>query len=252
MTDANIATRAAGEKPYLERTLSDIAVQIPGATAIFRKYKLDFCCGGGATLGRAAMQKGFAPDDIVGELCMIDGRRQSDVPAETTALIDHILNRYHEVHRRELPELIRLAKRVEAVHRDHPKVPTGLAAALEDMLRELEAHMQNEELVLFPMMRDGGNPMIGQPIDRMRIEHDEHGERLRALELLSDYGKSPEGACPTWRALYAGTRKLTDDLMEHIHLENNILFPRFVAPHAESAKEQSGGSGNNRHLSLQR
>jgi regulator of cell morphogenesis and NO signaling len=74
--------------------------------------------------------------------------------------------------------------------------------------------------------------MIGMPIVRMRIEHEEHGERVRRLEALTDYGSYPDGACPTWRALYVGTCKLVDDLMEHIHLENNILFPRFAGPDA--------------------
>jgi regulator of cell morphogenesis and NO signaling len=231
MATVNAEAPRAG-KPYADRTLSDIAVQIPGATAIFRKYKLDFCCGGSVPLAQAAARKDLSTDEIVDELRRIDGHFSSEAPAQTAALIDHIIRRYHDVHRRELPELIRLARRVEAVHRDHPKVPAGLADGLQEILRELDEHMQKEELVLFPMMRDGGNPMIGMPIARMRVEHDEHGERLRRLEALTDYGQCPEGACPTWRALYAGTRKLVDDLMEHIHLENNVLFPRFMGREA--------------------
>jgi regulator of cell morphogenesis and NO signaling len=223
----NIQT-AVRQQPLTERTLGEIASRLPGSTAVFRRLKLDFCCGGNVTLAEAAMRKGVAADAVADELLALDPSSYPAAPNEAVALIDHILARYHDVHRRELPELIRLARRVEAVHRDHPDVPAGLADALEEMSRELEAHMQKEEQILFPLMRVGGDLMIAHPIARMRVEHDEHGERLRTIERLSRNGVVPEGACPTWRALYAGVRKLVDDLMEHIHLENNVLFPRFV------------------------
>jgi regulator of cell morphogenesis and NO signaling len=147
---------------------------------------------------------------------------------DTLELIDLIETRYHAAHRRELPELVRLARRVEAVHSAHPKVPRGLAALLGTMAQELEAHMQKEEQVLFPLMRRGGNKAIGAPIAAMLAEHDDHGEHLGQLERLTDDFTIPEGACTTWRVLYLGARKLADELMEHIHTENNVLFPRFV------------------------
>jgi regulator of cell morphogenesis and NO signaling len=219
--------------PLAGRTLGEIAVALPGATAVFRRHHLDFCCGGGVSLAAAAARKGIAAEAIEAELQALDPDAGADAPAEPAALIDHILARYHEVHRRELPELVRLARRVEAVHRGHAEVPAGLADALEAMRLELEDHMQKEELVLFPMMKAGGSPMIGMPVSRMRLEHDEHGARLRAIEELSRGGVPPDDACPTWKALYAGLRKLGDDLMQHIHLENNRLFPRFApAPRA--------------------
>ena len=88
--------------------------------------------------------------------------------------------------------------------------------------------MQKEEQILFPLMRRGGHPMIAQPIAVMLSEHDSHGEQLRRLEALTTDFTPPAGACTTWRALYLGAGKLADDLMEHIHLENNVLFPRFL------------------------
>ena len=146
-----------------------------------------------------------------------------------SALIDHILARYHEVHRQQLPELIRMARRVEAVHRDHPQVPVGLADHLEAMHEELLSHMLKEEQVLFPMLKNGGNPFVGQPIGMMRAEHVDHGEALDKLNALTNDATPPQGACNTWRALYAGIAQLGDDLINHIHLENNVLFPRFEA-----------------------
>lgn len=209
------------------RTLGDIAATLPGSTAVFRAHKLDFCCGGNVTLHDAAARRGLSAEAIAEQLCGLQPTRHEAPPRSASALIDHIVERYHDVHRRELPELIRLASRVEAVHRSHPEVPAGLADALRDLQRELELHMQKEEQVLFPMIRQG-MPMVVQPIAVMRAEHDEHGERLRHVEALAHQCVLPAEACNTWRALYAGVRKLIDDLMEHIHLENNVLFPACV------------------------
>jgi regulator of cell morphogenesis and NO signaling len=213
---------------YQDRTLADIATSLPGATAVFRAHKLDFCCGGSISLKEAAGKRGLELERLEDELQALGPVASAGVPGDTVALIEHILTRYHAVHRAELPELIRLARRVEAVHRTHPDVPAGLADLLEDTLQELDSHMQKEELMLFPMMRQGGHPMIVHPIAVMRGEHEEHGDRLRLIEGLTNGGVTPADACPTWRALYAGTRKLVDDVMEHIHLENNLLFPHWA------------------------
>lgn len=213
--------------PMAQRKLGEIAVNLPGATAVFRRHKLDFCCGGSISLSAAAARKGIALERLLDELGGLDGGAAAEAPDSPAELIDHILSRYHEVHRRELPELIRLARRVEAVHRSHEQAPAGLADSLEETQRELEQHMEKEEAILFPLMRQGGTPMIVHPVTRMRMEHDDHGERLRAIEELSHGGVLPQGACPTWAALYSGLRKFTDDLTQHIHLENNLLFPRF-------------------------
>ena len=117
-----------------EQQIGQIAVQLPGATAVFRRLKLDFCCGGQVSLAKAAADKGLDADAVLAELAAL--QRSDAVPeaASPSALIDHILARYHEVHRQQLPELIRMARRVEAVHRDHPQVPAGLADHLEQQL----------------------------------------------------------------------------------------------------------------------
>lgn len=214
--------------PFADRTLADIASGLPGATAVFRGHRLDFCCGGQATLADAAERRGVPVAEIAAQLAALQPAAGAEVPATPGELIRHIVQRYHETHRRELPELIRLAARVEAVHRGHPGVPAGLTEALKALWRELDLHMQKEERVLFPMIAAGA-PGVSQPVAVMRGEHDGHGERLREVEQLARGCEVPDGACPTWRALYAGVRKLVDDVMEHIHLENNRLFPRIAA-----------------------
>ncbi len=208
-------------------SLGSLAVQIPGATAVFRRLKLDFCCGGQQTLDAACAGKGLDAQTVLGEIRALqqhEATPQAPAPAE---LIDHILRRYHEVHRQQLPELIRMARRVEAVHRDHPQVPHGLADHLETMEQELLEHMGKEEQILFPLLRQGGHPMVVHPIGMMRHEHVGHGAQLERLAELTTQHQPPTGACNTWRALYAGTAQLAEDLVEHIHLENNLLFPVF-------------------------
>jgi regulator of cell morphogenesis and NO signaling len=113
------------------------------------------------------------------------------------------------------------------VHRAHPAVPAGLSELLGQIGAELAPHMEKEEQVLFPLMRRGGYKAIGSAISVMLAEHDDHGTLLRELETVTQDFTAPEDACNTWRALYLGSRKFADDLVEHIHTENNVLFPRF-------------------------
>lgn len=210
-----------------EQALGQIAVELPGATAVFRRLKLDFCCGGQVPLADACVAKGLSLDAVSAELAALDRPVNQTAPADPPALIGHILERYHAVHREQLPELIRMARRVEAVHRDHPEVPAGLADHLEEMQDELLDHMAKEEQVLFPMLQAGGSSMARYPIMAMRHEHTSHGEQLERLMALCHDAVPPTGACNTWRALFSGIAQLQNDLINHIHLENNLLFPLF-------------------------
>ena len=208
------------------RPVGEIAATLPGATAVFRNFKLDFCCGGDAILADAVRRRGLEIEAVEAALAALDPGDAVSAPEATGALIDHIVSRYHETHRRELPELIRLARKVEAVHAAHVEAPKGIADTLGAIYAELEKHMQTEEADLFPLMRkdDAGNSLS---VAQLRHDHDRHGELLRRLESLANGFVLSEGACRSWEALYAGSAKVVDDVMEHIHLENNVLFPRF-------------------------
>lgn len=228
---------------HAQQQIGQIAVQLPGATAVFRRLKLDFCCGGQVSLAQAAADKGLDAGAVVAELAQLQrGDALPQAGASAGALIDLIVARYHEVHRAQLPELVRMARRVEAVHRSHPAVPTGLADALEETHAELLDHMGKEEAVLFPMLRQGGNPFVGMPIGVMRAEHADHGAALERLNALTHDTAPPEDACTTWRALYAGIAQFCDDLISHIHLENNVLFPPFEAPAGAAHGLDAGAS----------
>ena len=213
----------------LDSTLGNIACSIPGATRVFHEFHLDFCCGGQKSLRQAALERGIDAGRVQERLLSLTDEEALDADwrkASPERLIEHILQRYHEVHRQQLPELIRLSARVEQVHGGRENCPTGLTELLIDMQQELESHMQKEEQILFPMIRRGGGSMAGGTISVMRFEHDQHGDALaRVVELTNDM-HPPTNACNTWRALYRGLDELRQDLMQHIHLENNLLFPR--------------------------
>lgn len=217
----------------IDQSLGQIARRISGATRVFDAHHFDFCCGGNRSLRSAAAAAGVDAAPIVQALRELEGRASADgerdwSEATATELVDHLLTRYHAVHREQLPELIRLARKVEQVHGDRADCPNGLADHLTVMAQELESHMRKEEVVLFPMIARGHGGMAGAPITVMRLEHDDHGVALRRLEELTDGITPPRAACTTWRALYAGLRTFREDLMQHIHTENNILFERFA------------------------
>lgn len=225
-----------------QRSLGELARDIPGATRVFHRYKLDFCCAGRDSLAAAAAAHGLDAEAIAAELAALPrggGEAEDWRGAGNAALIDYLLERFHEVHRQQLPELIRLARRVEYVHGAKPECPNGLADHLCAMQQELESHMQKEEQVLFPLLIGGRFPVEG-PVAVMRFEHEQHGEALARLAALAHDFVPPPAACNTWRALYRGLQQFREDLMQHIHLENNVLFeglaeagaaaPRVVVP----------------------
>lgn len=212
---------------YLNTALGDLARSIPGATAVFHANRLDFCCQGHHTLAAAAAKKGISAATVVAQLEALepgsaDMRDWQQAP--TADLVAHILQRFHARHREQLPELIRLARRVEQVHGERPDCPNGLADHLSNMSQQLESHMLKEEQILFPMLLQGQEPEVAGPISVMRFEHDQHGVALDEIIRLTDDITPPAGACNTWQALYRGLEELRQDLMQHIHLENNILF----------------------------
>jgi len=211
---------------FHDRKVGDIAARLPGATALFRRHKIDFCCGGGVSLGEAAAKLGVDVAELDSALADL-AIKTPDAPQESAQLVAHILTRYHETHRRELPELARLARRVEAVHRDHAQALAGLAEMIDRATVDLGSHMNKEEQILFPAMQTGYQGSLDMPIRVMRHEHNQHAEIIRGLETLTQGFAPPDDACCSWQALYTGVEKFVTDLTEHIHLENNILFPRF-------------------------
>ena len=209
-------------------TLRDLARTLPAASRVFHQHRLDFCCGGGRPLSDVCSERGLDAAAILSliESASRDGgnstRWDQRPPAD---VVQHILDVYHAPLRPEIARLRDMARKVEDVHAEKATCPRGLAAHLEQMVGAVEDHLAQEEKILYPMIVSGNTDFVRMPIQVMLQEHDDHAEALRRTRSLTADLVAPEEACTTWRALYLGLEQLERDLMDHIHLENNVLFP---------------------------
>jgi regulator of cell morphogenesis and NO signaling len=212
-----------------QTTLAELAVKQPAASKVFQRYGLDFCCHGNRPLRDACGEYGLAPESVLEEI-ESEGRKCGEVSRweerPLSELVAHIVKYYHRRLRQELPLLVAMASRVEQVHRERPACPRGLADRLEFMHAAVLEHLFKEEAVLFPMIGAGAGSRAAGPVHMMEIEHQDHGESLRMIRKLTSNFTLPPEACATWAALYGRLEEFEAELMEHIHLENNILFRR--------------------------
>jgi regulator of cell morphogenesis and NO signaling len=213
----------------LNTPIGDIAREQPSSTRVFLRHKLDFCCGGRRTLQEACSRAGLDAEAVAEEVEAEAGRSPgaSWEHLPSAELIEHIIDRYHEGLRRDVQPLIDAARKVERVHADKPAVPLGLADELDAFWSEMQQHMMKEERILFPLLSSGAHgQQVYMPIRVMETEHDAHAVHLARIRELTSDMQPPAHACATWRALYHGLQTLQAELMEHIHLENNVLFRR--------------------------
>lgn len=215
----------------IESTVGQIATEYPLATRVFARHNIDYCCGGGSSLGEVCSQNGLETDAILTEI-------QNEIKTQESAdnqwdkepltdLIDHILATYHRPLDEELPRLEFMVHKVYNVHGDkNPEMFSELRQVYLALISELKAHMMKEEQILFPMIKRGDGGMANGPINVMLQDHDSAGNALKRIRELTNNFQIPEEACNTWRALWYGLEALEEALHQHIHLENNILFPR--------------------------
>lgn len=208
-----------------------IAAEHPLSTRIFARHGIDFCCGGGRPLDEVCASKGLDSAAVVEEIRKeLENRSESAErwdEAPVVDLVEHLMHAYHVPLREELPRLDAMARRVLEVHREkNPEGLSELVSVFSALKADLEAHMQKEEDILFPMIRKGDGFMADGPISVMEDEHDAVAGMLRRLRQLTDDYTVPAEACNTWNALWHGLAALESSLHMHIHLENNILFPR--------------------------
>lgn len=211
--------------------VGEIAARHPLATRVFARHGIDFCCGGGVPLADACARRGLDTTAVLGEIERTIAAPDADAlprwdEAPIDELVRFILERYHAPLREELPRLEAMARKVHRVHGD--KDPERLGALLETYLHlkaEVDEHLREEEEVLFPaILANAERPET--PIGAFVDDHTRVGRELARIRELTDGFRVPDGACNTWNALWHGLAALETDLHEHIHLENNVLFPR--------------------------
>lgn len=225
-----------------ETRIADIAARNPATIKVFQRLGIDFCCGGKRPLGEACKERQITFGELTSALASVEAERPGlpGADAELGELIRFIVDRYHADLRVELPRLATMAVKVNDVHgAKHPGTFPELVQVFAGLRSELESHMMKEERVLFPYVErlealaaaDESLPAspfgsIQAPIGMMEHEHDDAAQALNRLRQLTNGYNPPADACNTFRGLYFGLAELEKALHEHIHLENNVLFPR--------------------------
>jgi regulator of cell morphogenesis and NO signaling len=212
---------------------------------VFKKYGLDFCCGGGKSIHEACEKKGINEAELIEAIRALDaqpkGSQQNFKDWEADFLADYIVNIHHVYVRENIPLILQFAQKAAKVHgHAHPEL-IEIEKRFRMLSDELSDHMQKEEMILFPYVKklsQSGKmdepfkfPSFGtvvNPIGMMEHEHVIAGELLEQIRELSNAFTPPEYACNTWKVLYAHLADFENDLHTHIHLENNILFPKAV------------------------
>jgi regulator of cell morphogenesis and NO signaling len=218
---------------FEQQTVGELVAADYRKAEVFKRHGIDFCCGGGKPLGEVCAAKGLDTSAILGEIerelwqAPVDLKRWNE--AELDALIDHILVTYHRRLDEALPHLESLARKVFKVHGERQPELGEILSTVVSLKGELEVHMKKEEEILFPMIRQGQGSRAADPVTAMEHEHESAGKALERLRELTNGYQVPEGACNSWRALWHGLADLEESLHQHIHLENNILFPRALA-----------------------
>ena len=215
-------------------SVAQIATEHPMSTRVFARHQMDFCCGGNLPLLEICEKKGLDVLKVVEEICNeVQNSKEEEVRWDQTPLgdlIDHILARYHQPLKEELPRLEAMLDKVYQVHGEKdPERLLSLVNVFRALKEELKDHMEKEEVILFPMIRTGRGAMAGCPISVMEMEHESAGASLRKIRQLTDEYQVPIQACNTWRALWHGLKELEESTHQHIHLENNILHPRALS-----------------------
>lgn len=215
-------------QPQSTTTLAELATVLPAASRVFHRHGLDFCCNGARPLAAACAERGLDPQAVLAEVAAegqgVTKERWDQRPL--AEIVDFIVGYYHRRLREELPQLLAMAERVEQRHADKPSRPQGLAAHLAHVHQAVLDHLEKEEQILFPMLKSGRGGMAAGPVQVMELEHDDHAASLRRTRALAHDLVPPEEACNTWRALYLRLAEFEAELMEHIHLENHVLFQR--------------------------
>ena len=223
------------------KTVGQLVVERPSRARVFERLGIDYCCGGKHPLRQACAQKNLNYDAVIAELeqdqVAPEEAARNWSSASLTDLCDHIEQTHHAYLKQELPRLEFLTNKVAARHGETRPALREVHQVFVALKTEMDDHMLKEERVLFPLCRqlDVAEELptmhcgsVGNPIEVMMREHEDAGEALARIRALTDDFTCPPDACNTFRAMYDSLQQLEQDMHEHVHKENNILFPKAI------------------------
>jgi regulator of cell morphogenesis and NO signaling len=229
------------------KTVADAVTENIKTAHVFKKHGIDFCCGGGISIEKACEKNNVDFNELTNELNSVENAVSylNDYNSwELDFLIDFIVNTHHKYVEENISLLKQYAAKVAKVHGHHYAELLEIEQLIYAVSDELTVHMKKEELILFPFVKKLVRahrdevllemPHFGtvdNPIKMMEEEHDDAGAAFKRISELTNKYKTPEAACNTFKALYAKLEEFEDDLHQHVHIENNILFPK--AKHLE-------------------
>ena len=230
-------------------SVAEVVTQYPQTRRILEEMGIDYCCGGKRPLKDACNQAGLSWQDVISKLQEpIEQSQSGEHPPNNWAevslseLVEHIIAEHHAYLKENLPRLKGLANKVYNAHKSqHGEMIQQLIQAFETLRTDIEMHLSKEEQILFPLIKEteafvsnqGPRPTVHcgtveNPICQMEVEHDAAGNILAQMRKITSEYQLPDDACESFNALYVGLKELEKDLHEHIHLENNILFPKAI------------------------
>jgi len=225
------------------KTVGETVTENIKTAHIFKKYGIDFCCGGGRSIDKACEKKNVDFSKLVEELLCVDKAQKAYEydKWELEFLIDHIVNIHHAYVSESIPLILQYSARVAEVHGHHYSEVIEINKLFIDVSNELISHMLKEETILFPYVKkllESNSTLqeigslhfgtVNDPIKMMEEEHETAGDIFKTIATLTNNYTPPKEACNTFRALYAKLQEFEQDLHQHIHLENNILFPKAI------------------------
>ena len=236
----------------LETSVRDIVAEDFRAAAVFERFGIDFCCGGRRTLGEACRDRHVNPLDVLAEVNEACDRQDTTTPRFAKwgpdALVAYIVGHHHGYVRRALPSIVAHTRKVAASHGASRPELKEIAAIFEEVADEMTAHMAKEEQVLFPYIEKLDSAVrlrepvpvaafssVEKPIAMMEHEHEHAGLAMARIRELSKNYALPEGACTTYTVCFRELEEFERDLHVHVHLENNVLFPKARALAATSS-----------------
>ena len=228
-----------------EKTIGQLVAEDYRTATIFKKHKIDFCCKGNRSITEVCEEKKLNMNSLLEELTAVTNSTNTGAidfsKWDIDLLVDYIEKKHHRYVERTIPELLQYLNKLEKVHgTQHPEL-FEINKEFSEYAGALTAHMKKEELILFPFIRNLvkatithqhlNTPSFGtveNPIHMMMLEHDVEGERFRKIAQLTNNYTPPSDACGTYKVTFSLLKEFEDDLHTHIHLENNILFPKAI------------------------